>query len=215
MATMLIKPLVLTEHTHFKTQLAMQKKDEPTSRLMLLPLNIRRIIYGYALISSEPIEIHALARRNSVSSHSPDNKRSNLPRVSLLLQTCSRIRKEAAPIYYGSNIFVLPWGFPGLGCRWLDSLAPSHRRSLRDVRFCFGDGAFNTTYDAKVALFALETALKKSGSYPDLQDAVLRVPVCDWSVFTWTDLYDREDANWVSDKEIIPIKVDRGTGLKM
>lgn len=94
------------------------KNDEP-SRFMRLPLGIRRMIYGYALISEEPIEIHALARRNSVSSHSPEGKRSNLPRVSLLLQTCSQIRKEAAPIYYGKNVFVLPWGFPGLGCRWM------------------------------------------------------------------------------------------------
>jgi hypothetical protein len=82
------------------------------------------------------------------------------------------------------------------------------------VRFCFGDGAFNTIYDAKVALFALETGLKNSGSLQDLQDAVLRVPVCEWSVHTWTQLYEREDAEWVSKDEVLPFVDHRRTGLK-
>lgn len=144
MATMLIRPLILTE-TASKKPSHVQK--DGSSRFMRLPLSIRRIIYGYALISEETIEIHELTRRNSVTAHrnsissrrdsvsshrnsmskhrpsisspSPVEPPSNLPRVSLLLQTCSQIRKEAAPIYYGLNIFVLPWGFPGLGCRWL------------------------------------------------------------------------------------------------
>lgn len=114
---MMISPLVLTGSPK-RPSLKHNAQDEDASHLMRLPLSIRRTIYGYTLISDDPIEIHALTRRSSVGSRSAE-RRSTLPRVSLLLQTNSQIRREAAPLYYGRNIFVLPWGFPGLGCRWL------------------------------------------------------------------------------------------------
>ncbi|KXT05989.1 hypothetical protein AC578_308 [Pseudocercospora eumusae] len=159
-----------------------------------LPLTLRRPIYDLLLISSKPIEIHPKARRASVKSRSEEQPQPVLGRPAIL-QTCKQIREEATPIHYEKNIFVIPWGFPNLGCTWLDSLTIAQRRSLRDVRFCYGDGAFWTVYDARIALSSLKTALAKSGSLLDLTEAKLWVPVCEFSVHTWTELADRNDAH--------------------
>ena len=60
-----------------------------------------------------------------------------------------------------------------------------------------------------------ETGLKKSGSLSDLQNVVLRVPVCEWSVHTWTQLYERQDAEWVSANEVRPFAMDKHVGMKL
>lgn len=109
-----------------------------------------------------------------------------------------------APSFYPSNTFIIPWGFPNLGVNWLQSLSPPHRRLLRDVRFCYGDGAFWTIYDARTALTSLKMALERTGAAADLKDMQLFVPVCEFSVHTWKELHDRDDASWVSMDEVRP-----------
>lgn len=130
-------------------------------------------------------------------------------RVSSMLHVCSQIRQEASETFYSHNTFVIPWGFPNLGCRWLDSLSTANRRCLRHVRFCYGDGAFWTVYDAKIALSSLEMSLMKSGAWADLQHLKLCVPVCEFSVHTWRELQERKDALWVSVDETRPITPER------
>lgn len=152
--------------------------SEQQSPLLRLPQRLRHFIYEYVLVCQDPIEIHPKARRNSVVSRSQE--RHQPPRLSSLLQVCRQIRNEASPVFYEQNTFIVPWGFPNLGCRWLDELTTAQRQSLRDVRFCYGDGAFWTVYDAKVALSSLQAGLKKSGSAADLQQLKLWVPVCEW-----------------------------------
>lgn len=66
------------------------------------------------------------------------------------------------------------------------------------MRFCYGDGAFWTVYDAKVALSALRMSLDSTKVLSELQETKLWVPVCEFSVHTWTELYKRDDAHWVS-----------------
>ena len=190
---------------------------EPTVKscfLELLPLSLRRPIYELVLISSKPIEIHPKARRASVKSRSEEQPQPVLGRPAIL-QTCKQIREEATPIHYEKNIFVIPWGFPNLGCRWLDSLTIAQRRSLRDVRFCYGDGAFWTVYDARIALSSLRTGLAKSGSLLDLTETKLWVPVCEFSVHTWTELADRNDAQWVSIEETKPFSESVRKSLRL
>lgn len=165
--------------------------------ILSLPQKLRNRIYEYVLLSHKPVEIHEATRRrrSSVSRGAPVE----VPgRISALLRSCKQIRREAAPLFFGRNTFIIPWGFPNLGCRWLESLAPSHRRALRDVRFCYGDGAFWTVYDAKVALSALRMSLDSTKVLSELQETKLWVPVCEFSVHTWTELYKRDDAHWVS-----------------
>ncbi|KAI5367683.1 hypothetical protein Slin15195_G028140 [Septoria linicola] len=183
----------------------MAKQPSP---LLRLPESLRRPIYEYSLVSSDPIEIHPQARRNSVVSQSPLGERGP-SRFSSLLQVCRQIRQEASSIYYEKNTFIVPWGFPNLGCRWLDEMTTSTRLSLRDVRFCYGDGAFWTVYDAKTALSSLQTGLKKSGALADLQELKLWVPVCEWSVHSWRELKERDDACWVSLDETRPFAHDK------
>ncbi|KAF2213082.1 hypothetical protein CERZMDRAFT_83989 [Cercospora zeae-maydis SCOH1-5] len=187
---------------------------EQHSPLLRLPYRLRRFIYEYALVYQDPIEIHPKARRNSVVSRSQERHR-QLPRLSSLLHVCRQIRNEASPTFYEQNTFIVPWGFPNLGCRWLDELSTANRQSLRDVRFCYGDGAFWTEYDAKVALSSLQAGLKKSGSAADLQQLKLWVPVCEWSVHNWRELSHRADALWVNTYETRPFACDhiKGQGL--
>ena len=188
----------------------MASKQQPP--FLQLPDILRRPIYEYILASSsEPIEIHAQARRSSI----PPNGEPPKSRISSLLQVCSQIRREASPIFYSSNTFIIPWGFPNLGCRWLEDLAPSNRSALRDVRFCYGDGAFWTVYDARIALSSLQAGLKQSGTLADLQELKLWVPVCEWSVHSWKQLAERDDAMWVSADETRPFAHDKikGQGL--
>lgn len=172
-------------------------------RFMDLTSKIRQKIYEYALVSPSPIEIHEATRRrrSSVSRGAPIETPG---RISALLRTSKQVRREAAPLFFSQNTFVIPWGFPNLGVRWLEYLTPVHRRLLRDVRFCYGDGAFWTIYDARTALSSLRLALDRSGALLELKEMVLWVPVCEFSVHTWKELHERDDAQWVSMEETTP-----------
>lgn len=173
-----------------------QPEAKPFRFMDLLP-KIRQRVYEHVLVSEAPIEIHEATRRrrSSVSRGTPVEAPG---RISALLRTNKQIRREAAPFFFSRNTFVIPWGFPNLGVRWLDYLTPQHRRLLRDVRFCYGDGAFWTIYDARTALSSLRLALERSGALADLKEMTLWVPVCEFSVHTWKELHQREDAEWVS-----------------
>lgn len=175
--------------------------NEKAFPFMSLQSKLRQRIYEYVLVSPEPIEIHEAKRRrrSSVSRGAPIEAPGS---ISALLRVCKQIRREAAPLFFGKNTFIIPWGFPNLGCCWLESLAPQHRRALQDVRFCYGDGAFWSVYDARTALSALRYGLERSGALSDLKDLKIWLPVSEFSVHTWKELYEREDAQWVSADEV-------------
>lgn len=187
-----------------KKKTIMSPSTQPQPPFMRIPLILRQAIYEQVLLSPTPIEIHSAARRDSVTSRSAGRSPSKKPRSSSLLQVCTQIRHEAALIYYSQNTFVIPWGFPNLGCRWLEALQRENRWALRNVCFCYGDGAFWTVYDARTALSALRMALGRSLVLKDLEEMKLWVPVCEFSVHTWGDLDQREDALWVCEQEVVP-----------
>lgn len=60
---------------------------------------------------------------------------------------------------------------------------------------------------------SLRMALERSGALPDLKEMMLWVPVCEFSVHTWKELHERDDAQWVSMEETRPFS--KGGELKL
>lgn len=109
------------------------------SALLKLPPELRNRIYEYVLISSEHVVVHTHEKH---SWSAPP-----------LLQTCRKMRDEAAGIYYGGNTFECGTILPELFVSdWLIHIGKKQQSIIR--RLCINEQGFDHD-EAVVAAFAL------------------------------------------------------------
>lgn len=115
----------LQPHTQHLNTMATEC-SEPTSApcqaspLLLLPPELRNMIYRLALVDKHKIDIEA----------------AHLKKLLALTQTCSGIRNESVGIFYAENIFWVPYSPRNaeVHAKWLESVK-SHKDLIKNVRF--------------------------------------------------------------------------------
>lgn len=122
------------------------------SPLSRLPAELRNYIYELVCVTDNPIIISFRYFWDPP----------------MLLQTCRQLRAEAAPIYYGDNIFHAEEGqLSTLGSleMWLRTIGEEARRLIRTIHFSHLDAYFNvfSVEDAKHESRCCEELMKING----------------------------------------------------
>ncbi|TKA33775.1 hypothetical protein B0A50_00611 [Salinomyces thailandicus] len=135
---------VVNKHVNMAAAIELAQGDSP---LINLAPEIRTRIFEFALINGPGMSIDREPKRQ-------------LPRAALpaLLQTCKRIEREGAPIWYGRNRFY--YDRTNSLITWLDVIGPKGRGMLRKVR-C--GQFFRTTFTADFYLKALYSTMEEEG----------------------------------------------------
>jgi hypothetical protein len=144
--------------------------DKPPFRLLDLPLEIRRIIYGHAMHTNE------FFPKPTFCPPVMQTRRQSRPTFPALLSVCHQIRQEASPGFYRSGLFPLTLqpqphteltvlAFDRKTRAWFDLIGVKHTNSLRHVAFLFPVTVAKDPYRKAANMYYVDLAYPDASSW--------------------------------------------------